>query len=797
MSRIAKFALNNVQYPILLGIIVVAVLVRMLNWDPNVILDYDPWWFFRHAQEILNNGFVPPKWDILSFYPPGRPVDYYLGWSYTLAFFYSIVSSFMEISLTKFSGIFVAIFAALSAIPAYLVGRHVTNVWGGLATAFFAVLSVTFLSVSFAGYPDSDAVDVFYTFLAVFGTLFAIKKADKVDFSSKNNFIRTSIRYLPYLIPALVSYWLFAFNWSSSWYIYFIFLFFIPILIIFRIIESLFKKEHKIGLTLIVSKIRESKYIIFAILAIGILGEIISLLTGGWPFNIGTPHFQLVSGLNIVCVNQSPLGYYGFLFGFVSLWGIMGTVFGLAFGRLGSAVIGGLLGITIGIILVHFGIICESLLVNQSVAELQPIGDIFSGFGAIISRIGAVPIFFAFAAFFITGLKLIFKKEIHTAEYFAIIWLIISLFLITKGVRFSLLFSMAAATAAGFTIGNLISYASKKGSAVMLGAFFAVALVGGVMHFDENYRFGADASQGLGVSQNWVDALNWLKTNADKDALISTWWDPGHIIAGSTGLKVMADGAHCPPGSCIFLDHNIRIQDMGRAFSISNEDDSVKILKKYMSITPAQCKELQQRFPDKFIPESCDPVSEMYVLATADLIGKYYWLSYFGTGEGQTYTSCNFNQGETQRNNGSPTYVCGTGSNIFTEISIVQQNNNVLGVMNSWNIDPSGRPVSQQVRNAPIKNLVLYSQGQQLVFSANTSAGVNVVDGMVWTDPGFQQVIFMTPKVRDSVFTNMFFFNGEGLKEVGINPLKKYDMVYSNGEVKIFKLDAKDFNGVE
>jgi hypothetical protein len=789
MSKLAKFVWEIIPLLILLGIIIAAISIRVINWNPDIILDYDPWWFFRHAQEILDNGFVAPKWDILSFYPPGRPVDYYLGWSFTLAFFYSIVRSFTEISLTQFSGIFVAIFAALSAIPAYLVGRHVTNNWGGLATAFFAVVSVTFLSVSFAGYPDSDAVDVFYTFLAVFTTLYAIKKADKVEFS-KQNFVRSSLRYIPYLIPALISYWLFAFNWSSSWYIYFIFLFFIPLLIIFKIIESLIKKEHKFGKTLIVSKVRECKHIIFAILAIGVLGEIISLLTSGWPFNILPPHYQLVTGLNIIGTKNVGL------VGFSILFGLLGAIVGLAFGKLREVVIGTIIAVAISILLIFSGVTGESLIVNQSVAELQPIGDIFSGFGAIVARIGAVPMFFAFVAFAITGLKLIFKKEIHTAEYFVIIWLIISLFLITKGVRFSLLFSMATATAAGFTIGNLIIYASKKGSLIMLCAFFAVALVGGIMHFEENRDFAKSASQGLDVSQNWRDALGWLKENADEDALITTWWDPGHIIAGSTGLKVMADGAHCPPGSCIFLDHNIRIQDMGRAFSISSEDDSVKILRKYTSITPAQCQQLERTFPDKFIPESCEPVSEMYVLATADLIGKYYWLSYFGTGQGDTYTTCNLNQGETERNN-APTYICASSPSIFTEISIVEQNSKVLGIMNSWNIDPSGRPISQQVRNAPIKDLVLYNSGNQFAFTANTTSGVNVVDGLVWVDPGFQQIIFMNSNIRDGIFTNMYFFNGEGIKELGIPPLDKYEMVYNNPEVKIFKLDAKDFNRAE
>lgn len=770
MSRVAKLFLGNIHFPILLGIILLGIWLRLIGWNPNSILDFDPWWFFRHAQEILGNGFAPPKWDILSYYPPGRPVDYYLGWSYTIAAFYAITSSFVSITLTKFAGLFVAIFAGLSAIPAYLVGKHVTNRWGGLATAFFATISITFISVSIAGYPDSDATDVFYSFLSIITTLFAIKKADKMDFSNRAHFFKSLVRYLPYVAPAVASYWLFAINWSSSWYIYFIFVAFIPLLIIFRIVESLIKREHKFGLRMFVTKIRENRNLIFAILLIGFIGEAVSMMTSGWPTNTIPPHDQLIQGLNTIGTKGLTV------VGFVAVFGIIGSIAGVAFGRLTATVIGGLLGLVFAIFLALAGITGQSLIVNQSVAELQPIQNIFEQFGTIVGRIGAVPLFFAFAAFFITFLKLVFKKEIHLAEYFAIIWLIVSLFLITKGIRFSLLFSIAAATAAGFTIGNLISYARARGSAVLLGAFFAVFIIGGVLHFNDNYGFSKSAQGGLDVSQNWRDALGWLKDNADKDSLVTTWWDPGHIITGSTGLKVMADGAHCGPNSCIFLDHNSRIQDMGRAFAISDESEAVKILSKYLSITPEQCQDLKKRFPSQFTPDSCKPVTEMYILATSDLIGKYYWLNFFGTGQGAVYTSCNFHNGETDRL-GAPTYVC--ASSISTEISLVQQGNNVFAVMNS---------PQQGVRNVPVEDVLLFQQGAPVVIKSGANV-TNPIRGLVWVEPSFGSVLFMSPGIRDSIFTNMFFFNGGGEKGLGIKPLEKFKLVYDNPEVKIYKVD--------
>jgi hypothetical protein len=236
----------------------------------------------------------------------------------------------------------------------------------------------------------------------------------------------------------------------------------------------------------------------------------------------------------------------------------------------------------------------------------------------------------------------------------------------------------------------------------------------------------------------------------------------------------MADGAHCG-FSCLFLNHDSRIQDMGRAFAISSENESVRILSKYRGVTEKQCAELKQKFGDRFPPEACDPISGMYVLATSDLIGKYYWLSFFGTGQGASFTQCGFNQQETERLN-APTYVCSIGAP--TEISVIQQNTSLFAIMNS---------PQQGVRNAPISHLVIYQNGADIGFT--TTQVNNVVDGMAWVDPSFQTLVYMQPKVRDSVVTHMFFFNGLGQKDIGLPVLESYDMVYQNPEMKIFKVD--------
>ena len=50
----------------------------------------------------------------------------------------------------------------------------------------------------------------------------------------------------------------------------------------------------------------------------------------------------------------------------------------------------------------------------------------------------------------------------------------------------------------------------------------------------------------------------------------------------------------------------------------------------------------------------------------------------------------------------------------------------------------------------------------------------------------------MSPEIRDSVFTNMFFFDGKGEIILGIDPLKNFNLRYKNSEMKIFDININN-----
>ncbi len=689
--KIMKIAMWAVTICMLAAVAYFSFTVRMPTFSSETILDYDPWWFYRHAEEILNNNLVVPTWDMLSFYPPGRPAQVPQGWPYMMVFIYKILNFFTNITFMDSAKFAPVIVTTLTIIPAFLLGRLLSNNWGGIATALFAVLAPTLIGVSMAGYCDTDAPVVFFSFLCIYIIALAIKKGDA----------KKPVRVLLIALAVLLNV-TFIYTWFFGWYILFFFILLIPALFVFRIIEEII---HERKLVFNLSKlIAEDKQIAIPILIIFVATNIITFL---------------------LAVNS----YFN---------PIEATIYGFIAANLGFVS--------------HSG-----LIVNVSVAELQVINILTKdGFNAVAGRIGLAPTILTLLGLpVLVAYKVIKKIRIDFIEIFLFFLAFLTFYMILNGVRFSQQFSIAASCAAGYVIGNIVKYMKKD---IITATLVAYILLLSVSFVSDAIQLG-NSAVGMEVDSNWMEMLDWLKTNADKNSLVATWWDPGHIIAGYTGLKVHADGAHCGPKECIPYNHDTRIQDMGRMMSVSSEEESISIMKKYLELTPAQQQAVKATFGDKVPQEAFTPVSDVYFIASSDLIGKYYWMSYFGTGQGRNFLQLNFQKYD--QSQGIVYY--GSG-----ELMLVRNEDRWVPVMNI---------PEQGIRNIVVKEVHYYEDGERYYEFGNVT---NAIDGLVWVDPSYGAVIFMPPEVRDSVFTRLYFFDGEGLNH--------FQMVYQNPEIRLYKV---------
>jgi len=740
----------------------------------DTVLDYDPWWQYRYAKMILENGMKIPKWDLLSFFPPGRPTYTSLGWEYTMIFFYKTLSPFIkDFTFMEAAKLSPALMVGLASVAAFFLGKTLTNNWGGIATGIFAALTPTFIGVSMAGYCDTDAVVVFYSFLCIFSIFFALKK-----------------KKIYYYAIALIANLFFIYNWWFGWYISFFMLLFIPTLIGYKIFEGLILDR----------KIDPSK-------------------TWENVKSIVIPVFIFIAALNII----------GFVLDFGNVVDFVKIGLGFAGGSGGG-------------------------IVNVSVAELQPINILTkSGFMSVATRIGIGPMLLFLIGLPVLVFYKIYKKEkANFVEIFLFMWSIVTFYLILHGVRFSLLFSAASTAAAGYVVGNLIKKINlgflifsgslliysfmifnpsailtlffvlaslvlviaslfvffklekndEKENDLIKATFLGVTALFILIFISDAMAFASQAG-GMEVSHNWIEMLEWMKKNADPKAEVATWWDPGHIIAGYTGLRVHADGAHCGTEECIPYPHNTRIQDMGRMMTTSNETETVELMKKYMVLSKEQCDEVKEKYGDIVPKEACEPATEMYFIASSDLIGKYTWMDYYGgyrapiasqqdleknpgvccpstpdTEPGQMSCGEFADQskgvwvwcpwifsftGQQQDQQGNPVFVYDYSG---LKIAIIQKGNELIPVYSNKYV---------------IKNMIFYNQGkEQKLDLSNSTVNLEKIDGMIWVDPSFQNLIYFSPSVKDSIFTRLFFFNGKDLDH--------FELVFSNSEVKLFKV---------
>ncbi|MCX6815386.1 MAG: hypothetical protein NT120_00860 [Candidatus Aenigmarchaeota archaeon] len=291
-----------------------------------------------------------------------------------------------------------------------------------------------------------------------------------------------------------------------------------------------------------------------------------------------------------------------------------------------------------------------------------------------------------------------------------------------------------------------------------------------------------DIVKGAGpvFSENWVNSMNWIKNNTAECTVIATYWDPGHFIAEVARRATVFDGAHqndlftitregnltdseilqlAPTGKYSVQKKEVngtlytfvataRIQDIGTSLSTSNETLAYDILKRY---NKPGCK-------------------EMYFLATADLIGKAHWWTYFASwnpvdkGKASDYLMLGLSQARPVVQQNAIAYTFAFGQQ---QAFVIYDRNDTLSAY-----------LQQGNQFADIEKLFYFSRNGQPTLIQNQNSQVK---GMIWLDPSRQTMVFIPPELEDAIFTRMFFFNGAGLQ--------KFEYVNAwGGEVKLFRI---------
>jgi len=312
---------------------------------------------------------------------------------------------------------------------------------------------------------------------------------------------------------------------------------------------------------------------------------------------------------------------------------------------------------------------------------------------------------------------------------------------------------------------------------VYLGNILLIILI--IITFYSLYTVYGSATQmaksyGTGISEDWANAMEWLKNNTPPCTVVATYWDPGYWIAALSERKIIFDGGSQNSRKYTKLDElygldcvedrygyieekngvkycvTSRIQDMAGVLFTSNETWAAKVLATYIG--------------------NC---TQLYELASNDLIGKSHWWTYFSNwdpekGKGQAYDYVTVSLQDRK-------------SLLFDNGSALIYGPFILKVIYKNNTQQVTPYVFQQGNYYKIKNLVLTINNTPTKFTYPNAS----IQGTLWIDPSLRIAIYMPQETENSLFTRMFFYNGANLKY--------FEPTYLGPHVKLFRFKYEEF----
>lgn len=288
------------------------------------------------------------------------------------------------------------------------------------------------------------------------------------------------------------------------------------------------------------------------------------------------------------------------------------------------------------------------------------------------------------------------------------------------------------------------------------------------------------------LSDNWWNALNWIKNNTAECATIATYWDPGHFITGIARRPVVFDGASQGALRTVSIGGKYeKYRNASDGLILENYDKGIVqiIFKRDGTITRARIKDIATSlFTDNetlainlledYKKPNCD---EMYYIASADLIGKSVWWTYFATwdptkpdpkGTMYSYTMPSLTEAKPLIAEDAIAYKYFVGRDVNGR--------------EHWYIiyDRKGELIGRyQIGN----NFFNLGKVIDMDTGKTYEQGGETIPGTILLFNRKQMLVHIPSELENALFTKLFFFNGAGLEH--------FEFVDNwGGEVKLFRI---------
>ena len=517
---------HYVRYLLIIGILVLSFsLSFMMRAQPLEygfeLNEYDPFFNYRATQFMVENGLPAYlEWnDDLSWHPHGRDVSTtsQVMLHTTSTMLYQIFG--MGSSLYDFTILFPVVIGSLTAVVIFALVRTIGGTTAGLlASLFFAVSPIIIMRGSI-GWFKSEPLGLFYGLLAVYLLISGIK-SDKGKVS------------IAKIVGGGI---LLAFGLASWGGIQF---FILPIGLLFLALPFL-RKDNK-----------------FIILVSVIFVSVFLLVT----LSFEKTGLGFISGLNGFFL----IGCTAFLVAYVIIRKMLKKVqLRGGFVLLGSAIVAGIAIASSGMInLPSFRYLNAA---NPFMITTDMLTDSVSEHAT--STIDISFYFFSILMVFAgLGAWLLFQKKVNRSlqikgemAAFALIIGFLGIYFSSAFVRLEVFGSISVIILSSIGISILISKILKDGhkptSVVTKISFLAIIVTLLMVPMVYPETSWANNNKGLPITilnsgshfntstNDWSDAMQWLRENTSEDAVIASWWDYGYWISTLAERKTLADNS--------------------------------------------------------------------------------------------------------------------------------------------------------------------------------------------------------------------------------------------------------------
>ena len=599
--------------------------------------EMDSYYNLRLTEDYLNHGYLGDTkingtdWDLHSSYPPGQSAEYPPLIVYLTAFTYKFVNLFKHVPLNAVAIWIAPFIASLAVIPAYLLIRRITNDYGGITAGLLVGLAPAYFAHTFAGFFDTDQFNMLLPLLVVMFFIYSIL--------AKNMKSRTI-----YASLSAISMLVFTLAWEGWWYIFYLII--ATVVIYLLVSKFLFnfkpiKSDYFKGkLAWFNDKPEIYTFVVFLVLSLILMSISLGLsgLFSGLESPIGVTKLQSavqstsypnvyisVSELQIPSITEVINGVGGFLPLLFGIFGVIALIWKL-----------------------------KPKEVKKEVPDKKPRKPRRRGRNRRKEDEKEIE----------KDTKIIKPDPIPQKRNYIFyivlfsLWLLITAYAMTKGVRFIENFSLPIALSAGIFVGILLSYVKGHVKNISYQKIIMAVIVIAVVFSPITSAYGISSTVVPGTDNSMVSSLEWINNNTSNNTVITSWWDFGHLFTAVADRPVTFDGSS---------QNSPRAYWVGKALLTSNETLSVGILRMLASsgdmapltldnytnntgksaeilnnilgvnktqaisimttqynLTPDQAQTIvQYTHPNNPTPD--------VLITSSDMVGKAGWWSYFGS----------------------------------------------------------------------------------------------------------------------------------------------------------------------